>query len=120
LLQITTLHGRLDLRNLQRIYDEFADMPVVSISNSQREPLPQARWTGTVYHGLPRDLLPFHPEGGDYFAFVGRISPEKRVDRAIEIAKALNTPIRIAAKVDHVDREYFAEQIEPLFDDPLV
>lgn len=118
--QLTTLHGRLDLSNLPRIYEEFADMPVVSISDAQRAPLPHARWIGTVHHGLPRDLLRFNPRGGDYFAFVGRISPEKRVDRAIGIAKALKIPIRIAAKVDPADRDYFADQIKPLLNDPLV
>ena len=120
LRQLTTLHGRLDLANLRRVYDEFADMPVVSISDAQRTPLPQARWIGTVHHGLPAALLPFQARRGDYFAFVGRISPEKRVDRAIAIATALQTPLRIAAKVDPVDRDYFTSEIEPLLDNPLV
>jgi glycosyltransferase involved in cell wall biosynthesis len=117
---LTTLHGRLDIRDLGRMYDEFNDMPVVSISDSQRTPLPQARWVSTVYHGLPANLLKFNPRPEGYFAFVGRISPEKRVDRAIEIAKALNVPLKIAAKVDKVDKEYFERDIAPLLDDPLI
>ena len=119
LLQLTTLHGRLDLPDLAPLYDEFKDMPVVSISDAQREPLPQALWLGTVYHGLP-DLYCFNATPADYFAFIGRISPEKRVDRAIRIARELGIPLRIAAKVDRVDREYFAKEIEPLIDDKLI
>src|SRR6185436_18024627 len=84
--QLTTLHGRLDLPELSPLYDVFGDMPVVSISDAQRLPLPQASWLATVLHGLPSNLLKFTPKATDYFAFVGRISPEKRVDRAIEIA----------------------------------
>ncbi|HLU47762.1 MAG TPA: glycosyltransferase family 4 protein [Planctomycetota bacterium] len=118
--QLTTLHGRLDLPDLAPIYDRFGDMPVVSISAAQRTPLPQAKWIGTVHHGLPEHLLRFSPNGGDYFVFVGRISPEKRVDRAIEIATALGTKIKIAAKVDKADREYFQREIAHLFDNPLV
>src|SRR5690606_5327562 len=87
---------------------------------AQRRPLPQANWIGTVHHGLARDLFRFSPRAKGYFAFVGRISPEKRVDRAIEIAKALGVPIRIAAKVDKADREYFEREIAALFDHPLV
>lgn len=117
---VTTLHGRLDLPDLQPLYDEYNDMPVVSISDSQREPLPQAMWVDTVYHGLPTDLIKLHPEPGKYLAFLGRISPEKRVDRAIEIAKRTGIPLKIAAKVDKVDREYYEEEIEPLFDHPLI
>jgi glycosyltransferase involved in cell wall biosynthesis len=111
---LTTLHGRLDLPDLQPLYDEFADIPVVSISAAQREPLPQARWVGTVHHGLPRDL--FAPGDGQdgYLAFIGRISPEKRVDRAIEIAARAGLPLRIAAKVDQADEAYFQAEIEPL------
>jgi len=92
----------------------------VSISDSQRAPLFSAYWAGNVYHGLPQDLYSFHPQPQDYFAFVGRISPEKRCDRAIEIAKATGTPLRIAAKVDEVDRGYFEREIEGLLDDPLI
>src|SRR5438270_2881020 len=84
---VTTLHGRLDIPDLVPLYEEFSDMPVVSISNSQRAPLPWLNWVGTVYHGLPEDLYTLHESRGEYLAFLGRISPEKRVDRAIEIAK---------------------------------
>jgi glycosyltransferase involved in cell wall biosynthesis len=117
---VTTLHGRLDLPELVSLFREFSDVPVVSISDAQREPLPDAGWIGTVYHGLPVDLLPFHGSGGEYLAFLGRISPEKRVDRAIEIAKAAGIPLRIAAKVDAADREYFDEVVRPLLNDPLI
>jgi glycosyltransferase involved in cell wall biosynthesis len=117
---ITTLHGRLDLPDLRPLFDEFCDIPVVSISDAQRDPLPQANWAGTVHHGLPPDLFRFQPEAGTYFAFLGRISPEKRVDRAIAIAKACGTRLRIAAKVDPVDAVYFAGEIRPLLNDPLV
>jgi glycosyltransferase involved in cell wall biosynthesis len=120
LRQLTTLHGRLDLPDLQALYHGFSDMPVVSISDAQRAPLPQANWRGTVLHGLPTELLKFSPRPADYFAFIGRISPEKRVDRAIEIAIALNVPLRIAAKVDKNDQEYFETEIEPLLSHPLV
>jgi glycosyltransferase involved in cell wall biosynthesis len=116
---VTTLHGRLDLPELQCLYREFADAPVISISDAQRAPIPHAKWVGTVPHGLPVHLHRFHP-GGEYFAFMGRISPEKRVDRAIAIAKALGRPLRIAAKIDKADEEYFEHEIRPLFDDPLV
>ena len=117
---VTTLHGRLDLPDLVPLYKEFPDMPVVSISNAQREPLPWANWQGTVYHGLPADLYRFREEPGDYLAFMGRISPEKRVDRAIKIARQVQIPLKIAAKVDRVDREYFEGTIKPLLGDPLV
>ena len=117
---ITTLHGRLDLPDLQPIYREFHDMPVVSISDAQRLPLPDAAWVGTVYHGLPPDLLQFRPGPGSYLAFVGRIAREKRVDRAIAIATALGQPLRIAAKVDPTDRDYFEHEIRHLLDNPLV
>jgi glycosyltransferase involved in cell wall biosynthesis len=117
---VTTMHGRLDLPDLQPLFRHFADQPVVSISDSQREPLPGANWRATVHHGLPSSLYSFHPEPGDYFAFVGRISPEKRVDRAIEIALACDTPLRIGAKIDDADRLYFEKHIEPLLDHPLV
>ncbi len=120
LRQLTTLHGRLDLPDLQPLYYGFKDMPVVSISDAQREPLPRANWLGTVLHGLPTGLLEFSAKPKGYFAFMGRISAEKRVDRAIEIATALNVPLRIAAKIDKADREYFDTQIAPLFDNPLV
>ena len=117
---VTTLHGRLDIPDLVSLYKEFGDMPVVSISNGQREPLRWANWQATVYHGLPADLYRFRAEPGSYLAFLGRISPEKRVDRAIEIAKQVRIPLKIAAKVDRVDKEYFENVIEPLLRDPLV
>ncbi len=120
LTHVTTLHGRLDIPDLAPLYREFRDMPVVSISNAQREPLPWANWQATVYHGLPRDTYRFRAEPGRYFAFVGRISPEKRVDRAIEIARRVGIPLKIAAKVDRVDKDYFETVVEPLLRDPLV
>ncbi len=120
LAHVTTLHGRLDIPDLVPLYREFREMPVVSISNAQREPLFFANWQATVYHGLPSDMYRFRAEPGKYFAFVGRISPEKRVDRAIEIARRVGIPLKIAAKVDRVDRDYFETAVEPLLRDPLV
>ncbi len=118
---ITTLHGRLDLPDLQPFYRRFQDFPLVSISNDQRGPLPEAHWAGTVYHGLPLDLHRFRPSTDQgYLAFLGRISPEKRPDRAIEIARRAGLPLKIAAKVDNADRAYFEAQIKPLLADPLV
>jgi glycosyltransferase involved in cell wall biosynthesis len=117
---VTTLHGRLDIPDLGPLYQEFRDMPVISISNVQREPLPWANWQATVYHGIPADMYRFREEPGRYLAFLGRISPEKRVDRAIEIAKRVQIPLKIAAKVDPVDKRYFKREIEPLLGDPLV
>jgi glycosyltransferase involved in cell wall biosynthesis len=117
---VTTLHGRLDIIELLWLYERFRDMPMISISNAQRIPWPCANWRATIYHGLPQDLFQFHPEPGEYLAFLGRASPEKRVDRAIEIAKRAGMPLRIAAKVDSADRRYFKREIEPLLDDPQV
>ena len=117
---VTTLHGRLDIPDLQPVYDEFDEMPVVSISDAQRRPLPQANWQATVHHGLPADLFTFHEEPGTYLAFLGRISPEKRVDRAVEIARRVGLPLRVAAKIDRADRAYFEARIAPLFDLPFV
>jgi glycosyltransferase involved in cell wall biosynthesis len=117
---VTTLHGRLDLDELRPLYREFNDMPVVSISDAQRHPLPEAGWIATIYHGLPMEPFTFDPAPGGYLAFLGRISPEKRVDRAIEIATASGHALRIAAKVDPVDRDYFDRQIRPLLDNPLI
>jgi glycosyltransferase involved in cell wall biosynthesis len=112
---ITTLHGRLDLPDLQPFYRAFPNFPLVSISDAQRAPMPPVAWAGTVPHGLPRDLLPFSPEAkGGYLAFLGRISPEKRPDRAIEIAARLGLPLRMAAKVDKADAEYWDEVIGPM------
>ena len=106
---LTTLHGRQDLPDFRPVFRAFPEMQLVSISDDQQRPLPGANFAGTVYHGLPRDLIPFDPEGGDYLAFIGRISPEKRPDRAIEIAKRAGLKLKIAAKVDHADRGYFKE-----------
>jgi len=112
---VTTLHGRLDLPELQPVFDTFSDAPVVSISDSQRMPLPQAHWLGTVHHGLPERLLTPQPHcEPEYLAFLGRICPEKRVDTAIKIAAMSGLPLKIAAKVDNADRAYFETQIEPL------
>ncbi len=116
---VTTLHGRLDLSDLAPFYRRYSAMPLVSISNDQRRPMPQVRWLGTVHHGLPEDLYRPGP-GGDYLAFLGRISPEKRPDRAIRIARAAGLPLKIAAKVDRVDRPYFETAIRPLLDGPGV
>ncbi len=117
---ITTLHGRLDIPDLVPLFREFSTMPLVSISDNQRKPLPFANWVATVYHGLPENLYAFHPSPGEYLAFLGRISPEKRVDRAIQIALRADMRLCIAAKVDPVDREYFEERILPMLDHPLV
>jgi glycosyltransferase involved in cell wall biosynthesis len=118
---VTTLHGRQDLPDLRPLYLGFDDMPLVSISNSQRRPVPNSNFAATVYHGLPADILrPIAGRQGSYVAFLGRISPEKRPDRAIAIARSLGIPLKIAAKVDQADSVYFRTQIEPLLDDPGV
>jgi len=112
---LTTLHGRLDLPDYQACYAAFPKMPLVSISMDQRRPMPPVNWAGCVHHGLPRDLLrPAPRPTGDYLAFLGRISPEKRPDRAIEIAVRSGRTLRMAAKIDAVDRRYWDECIEPL------
>src|SRR5215469_14397748 len=117
---LATLHGRLDLPELKLVYGVFADVPVVSISNSQREPLPEARYVATVYHGLPEQLLLPGDGAGGYLAFLGRISPEKAPDRAIHIAARAGMKLKIAAKIDRVDVDYFAAEIEPLLAQPHV
>jgi len=117
---VTTLHGRLDLPEQQPVFDTFNTAPVISISNSQRQPMPQAKWLRTVYHGLPEKLYTPQPVEPRYLAFLGRISPEKRVDTAIRIAGRCGLPIRIAAKVDEADREYFERDIKPLLALPHV
>jgi glycosyltransferase involved in cell wall biosynthesis len=117
---VATLHGRLDLPELKLIYETYANVPVVSISDSQREPLPEARYIATVYHGLPAGLLRPGDGDGGYLAFLGRISPEKAPDHAIRIAARAGMKLKIAAKIDHVDREYFAAEIEPLLAQPHV
>ncbi len=117
---VTTLHGRLDLPDLGAVYREFRDVPVVSISNGQQAHLPGAAWERTIYHGVPPALFREGRGDGGYLAFLGRISPEKRVDRAIEIARRAGRKLRIAAKVDPVDIEYFERQIRPLLALPHV
>ncbi len=112
---LTTLHGRLDLADLYPLYSRFQEIPLVSISDHQRRPMPPVNWRGTVYHGLPTDLLRFveRPEG-EYLAFLGRISPEKRPDRAIEIATKAGMTLKMAAKIDNVDQAYWEAIIEPM------
>lgn len=117
---VTTLHGRLDLPDLEPLYREFPRVPVVSISDAQRAPLPWLNWQATIHHGLPLDLYALREEPGRYLAFIGRISPEKRLDRAIEIARRAGMELRVAAKVDRADRGYFEDEIAPLLDAPHV
>jgi glycosyltransferase involved in cell wall biosynthesis len=117
---LTTLHGRQDLGDLKPFYSRFGEMPLVSISDDQRRPLPHANFVATVHHGIPPDLLRPSFEEGSYLAFLGRISPEKRPDRAIRIARAAGIPLKIAAKVDKIDEDYFRSEILPLIDGPGV
>jgi len=117
---LTTLHGRQDLADLKPFYSRFGEMPLVSVSNDQRKPLPLANYVATIHHGIPPDLHRPSFEQGSYLAFLGRISPEKRPDRAIRIARAAGIPLKIAAKVDKVDEEYFRNDILPLIDGPGV
>jgi glycosyltransferase involved in cell wall biosynthesis len=117
---LTTLHGRLDIPELKPLYQKFTDIPVISISNAQRRPLPMANWVATVYHGLPVDLYQPGNGAGDYVVFLGRFSPEKRADRAIEIARRAGVKIKIAAKVDKADERYFEKEIRHLLDQPHV
>lgn len=116
---VTTLHGRLDIPDLFPLYREFDDMRLISISDAQREPMEWANWQGTVYHGLPEDLFSPQYETGKYLAFIGRISPEKRVDLAVEIAKRAGMQIRVAAKIDPTDQAYY-ESIRHVLDQPHV
>jgi len=111
---VTTFHGRLDLPELPALYREFSDIPVVSISHSQRRPLPWVNWQGTVYHGLPNDLHTFRDQPGDYLAFLGRISPEKGLDQAIRIAQRTGRKLKIAAKINKTDQDYYQTKIQPL------
>ena len=111
---ITTLHGRLDIEVEGQIYGFYSEARLISVSDAQRAPLPNQNWMGTVYHGLPKDQLRFSPGPGQYLAFLGRIAPEKRVDLAIEVSRRTGIPLKIAAKVDAVDREYFETTIRPL------
>jgi len=120
LVHISTLHGRLDSPDLVPLYRKYKNMPLTSISLNQRTPLPWVNWIGNVYHGLPADFLPLGDGHGNYLAFLGRISPEKRVDRAIEIATKLNMPLKIAAKIDPADRTYYEREIKHLLSAPNV
>lgn len=118
---VTTMHGRLDLENLPLLYREYDDMPLVSISQAQRRPLPDStRWASNIYHGLPLDQYELNESGGDYLAFLGRISPEKAVDSVIRVAIETGRPLKIAAKVDPVDEKYFETRIEPMLQHSLV
>jgi glycosyltransferase involved in cell wall biosynthesis len=117
---LTTLHGRLDMKDLPEVYGRWRQFPLVSISDDQRRPIPFANWAGTVHHGLQAGLYQPSFRRGGYLAFLGRISPEKRPDRAIAIARRAGRPLKIAAKVDQVDKVYFEEKIEPLLHHPLV
>jgi glycosyltransferase involved in cell wall biosynthesis len=118
---VTTVHGRQDMPDLPVVYAAFPGFGLVSISNAQRRPWPRGSWLRTIHHGVPAHLYPFAPNANaSYLAFLGRICPEKRPDRAIEIAKRAGLPLKIAAKVDRVDRTYFDEEIRPLLDHPLI
>ncbi len=118
--QVTTLHGRLDIPELKALYEIYDDMPVVSISESQRQSIPEANWLGTVYHGLPERQYKPRSSGGGYLAFLGRISPEKGPDKAIEIASRCGMELKIAAKIEKKDWEYYEKNVSPLLDNPLV
>lgn len=111
---LTTLHGRLDINDLVPLYQDFHEMPVSSISNAQRKPLPWLNWQGTIYHGLPDNQYEFSPAPGSYLAFLGRTSPEKGLDQAIAIARRTGMPLKIGAKIDLADREYFEDRLKPL------
>jgi len=113
---LTTLHGRLDIADLVPLYRDFQDMPVSSISNAQREPLPWLNWQGTAYHGLPKNQYEFSPKSKGYLAFLGRTSPEKGLDEAIAIAQRAGMPLKIGAKIDNADLEYFEGHIKPLIE----
>jgi glycosyltransferase involved in cell wall biosynthesis len=119
---VHTLHGRLDLPHLRPVFGEFRDLPLISISNAQRQPVLDLdlNWAGTVYHGLKTGDYPFSPEPGQYLAFCGRICPEKRPDLAIKVAQRAGLPLKLLAKVDAVDRDYFEREVEPLLDKPGV
>lgn len=117
---VITHHGRLDIPGLAELYGAYPEVPLVSVSHAQRGPLAGVNWVGTVHHGLPRDRYTFHPSGGGYLVFLGRISPEKCPDAAIRVAVRAGLRLKIAAKVDRVDREYFEARVRPLLDHPLV
>ena len=118
--QLTTLHGRLDFPDLDVLYNEYKDMPIVSISNAQRRPLPNAGWFSTVYNGIPANDFTYHPHPGNYLAFLGRFAPEKGPEAAIEIAIRTNTPLKMAAKIDAADRQYFDQKIKAYLEHPLI
>jgi len=117
---VTTMHGRLDLPEVRRVHGYFTQQPLVSISDAQRANLPQAHWVATIHNGIDVEQFTFRKDPGRYLAFLGRISPEKRLDRAIEIARAVGLPLRVAAKIDPADRDYYEHAIRPLMDHPLV
>jgi len=117
---VTTLHGKLSIAELQPFYNKYRHQPVISISKSQRKPLPQANWVGNVHHGLPIDLLKPGKGTGNYLAFLGRVSPEKGLESAISIAIAAGLPLKVAAKIDKADKEYYEDKVRKLFDHPLV
>lgn len=120
IVNVTTLHGRLDMSDLLPLYRIFSDMPVISISAAQREPLPFINWQGTVYHGLPEKQFRFHEKSEDYLVFLGRVSPEKGLDEAIEIAKRAGKKLKVAAKVDRADVDYFEKTIRSQLNDPRI
>src|SRR6476620_12353857 len=117
---VTTLHGKLSIAELQPLYDKYRHQPVISISYNQRKPLPQANWVGNVHHGLPYNLFKPGKGKGEYLAFLGRVSPEKGLENAIAIATAAGLPLKVAAKIDKADVEYYEENIRELFEHPLV
>jgi glycosyltransferase involved in cell wall biosynthesis len=117
---VTTLHGRLDLPDLHPFYRAFPELPLVSISNAQRKPMPPVNWIATVHHGMPNDLFRRYSGDGEYLAFLGRICPEKGIEDAIAIAERVQMPLKIAAKVDNADREYFEARVKPLLSSPWV
>jgi glycosyltransferase involved in cell wall biosynthesis len=114
---VSTLHGQIRVHDVEALFKEYNELPLVSISHAQRRPLPSANWQATVYHGLPRNLHTFQPEAGKYLAFLGRISPEKRLDRAIEIARRTGVPLKVSAKIYDEDRAYFENTIAPLLNE---
>lgn len=117
---VTTMHGRLDLPEVVRVNHVFREHPLISISDAQRMHLPDAKWIATVHNGVDPDRFTFRPQRGKYLAFLGRISVEKRPDRAIEIARAVGMPLRVAAKIDPADRDYYEHAIRPLMDNDLI
>lgn len=117
---LTTLHGRLDIEELQKIYNAFPKQNLVSISDHQRLPIPQGNFINTVYHGLPESTHHQGSGGGEYLAFLGRISPEKGIERAVKIALATNTKLKIAAKIDKADVNYYESSVKALFNHPLI